>query len=48
MIHFPDTSFFCALYRTQIHSTSADQYIAKLNDLLMVSSAQAEGLIVPF
>jgi predicted nucleic acid-binding protein len=38
MIHFPDTSFLCALYRTQIHSTSADQYIAKLNDPLMVSS----------
>ena len=27
---FPDTSFLCALYRTQVHSTRADHFMAGL------------------
>lgn len=35
---FPDTSFLCALYRTQVHSTRADQFMAGLNGTLSVST----------
>ena len=35
---FPDTSFLCALYRTQINSPKADQYMASLTGSLAVSS----------
>ena len=35
---FPDTSFLCALYRTQVNSTRADQFMAGLNGTLGVSS----------
>ena len=35
---FPDTSFLCALYRTQVNSTQADRYMAGMNGALGVSS----------
>jgi hypothetical protein len=35
---FPDTSFLCALYRTQVNSTRADHVMAGLNGTLGVSS----------
>ena len=35
---FPDTSFLCALYRTQVNSTRADQFMAGLSGTLGVSS----------
>ena len=35
---FPDTSFLCALYRTQVNSTLADQYMAGVSGTLGVSS----------
>lgn len=35
---FPDTSFLCALYRTQVQSTRADQYMVSLRGSLPVSS----------
>lgn len=35
---FPDTSFLCALYRTQINSARADQFMAGLSGALSVSS----------
>ncbi len=35
---FPDTSFLCALYRTQVNSTRADHFMAGLNGTLGVSS----------
>lgn len=38
MSSFADTSFLCALYRTQSNSAQADQYMAGLNGALGVSS----------
>jgi len=38
MICFPDTSFLCALYRTQVNSARADQFMAGLSGTLGVSS----------
>ncbi len=38
MICFPDTSFLCALYRTQVSSARADQFMAGLSGTLGVSS----------
>ena len=38
MTHFPDTSFLCALYRSQVNSTRADAYMAGLSGPLRVSS----------
>lgn len=35
---FPDTSFLCALYRTQVSSPRADQFMAGLSGALGVSS----------
>jgi len=35
---FPDTSFLCALYRTQVNSARADQFMAGLSEPLSVSS----------
>ena len=35
---FPDTSFLCSLYRTQVNSPRADQFIAGLSGALPVSS----------
>jgi predicted nucleic acid-binding protein len=35
---FPDTSFLCALYRTQINSARADHFMSGLNGTLGVSS----------
>lgn len=35
---FPDTSFLCALYRTQVNSPRADQFMAGLSGALPVSS----------
>lgn len=35
---FPDTSFLCALYRTQVNSSKADRYMASLTGALGVSS----------
>ncbi|MFN5962436.1 MAG: PIN domain-containing protein [Verrucomicrobiota bacterium] len=35
---FPDTSFLCALYRTQVDSARADQFMAGLSGALSVSS----------
>jgi predicted nucleic acid-binding protein len=35
---FPDTSFLCAIYRTQINSARADQFMAGLSGTLGVSS----------
>lgn len=35
---FPDTSFLCALYRTQVNSARADQFMAGLAGGLGVSS----------
>ncbi len=35
---FPDTSFLCALYRTQVNSARADQFMAGLSGTLGVSS----------
>jgi predicted nucleic acid-binding protein len=35
---FPDTSFLCALYRTQANSPRADQFMAALSGTLGVSS----------
>lgn len=37
MICFPDTSFLCALYRTQVNSPRADQFMAGLSGALDVS-----------
>ena len=38
MSHFPDTSFLCALYRTQVHSPRADAYMKALKGPLRVST----------
>lgn len=38
MSFFPDTSFLCALYRSQINSTVADHFMAGFNGALPVSS----------
>lgn len=38
MSHLPDTSFLCALYRTQVNSPKADAYMASLAGPLKVSS----------
>jgi predicted nucleic acid-binding protein len=38
MIGFPDTSFLCALYRSQVHSRRADEYMLGLTGSLGVSS----------
>jgi len=38
MSSFPDTSFLCALYRTQVNSARADQFMAGLSGTLGVSS----------
>lgn len=35
---FPDTTFLCALYRTQVNSPRADQFMAGLSAALGVSS----------
>lgn len=35
---FPDTSFLCALYRTQVNSAQADQFMAGLTGTFGVSS----------
>jgi len=35
---FPDTSFLCALYRTQLNSPRADQFMAGLSGALGVTS----------
>ncbi|NJK90899.1 MAG: type II toxin-antitoxin system VapC family toxin [Blastochloris sp.] len=35
---FPDTSFLCALYRTQVNSAQADEFMSGLNGSLGVSS----------
>jgi predicted nucleic acid-binding protein len=35
---FPDTSFLCALYRSQVNSTKADQFMTELSGSLGVSS----------
>lgn len=35
---FPDTSFLCALYRTQVNSARADQYMTGMSGTLGVSS----------
>ena len=35
---FPDTSFLCALYRTQVNSPRADEFMAGLSGALPVSS----------
>jgi hypothetical protein len=35
---FPDTSFLCALYRAQVHSPRADEFMAGLSGALPVSS----------
>lgn len=38
MSSFPDTSFLCALYRTQVNSPKADQYMGGISGTLGVSS----------
>ena len=38
MSHFPDTSLLCALYRAQVNSPEADQYMLSLTGPLRVSS----------
>jgi predicted nucleic acid-binding protein len=38
MSHFPDTSFLCSLYGTQIHSPRVDAYMDRLVGPLYVSS----------
>lgn len=38
MSHFPDTSFLCSLYRTQVHSPQVDAYMEELEGPLRVSS----------
>lgn len=38
MSYFPDTSFLCALYRTQVNSTRADELMAGMSGPLGVSS----------
>lgn len=38
MMHFPDTSFLCALYRSQANSAKADAFMAGLVGPLRVSS----------
>lgn len=38
MIHFPDTSFLCALYRTQVNSNLSDAYMTDLIGPLSISS----------
>lgn len=38
MTCFPDTSFLCALYRSQVNSPQADRYMAQLSGSLGVSS----------
>ncbi len=35
---FPDTSFLCSIYRTQIHSPRADQLLELIGGVLPVSS----------
>ena len=35
---FPDTSFLCAIYRTQVHSLKADSWMKKRTEPLSVSS----------
>ena len=35
---FPDTSFLCALYRTQVNSPQADQFMVGMSGTLGVSS----------
>lgn len=35
---FPDTSFLCALYRTQVNSARADEIMAEISGTLGVSS----------
>jgi predicted nucleic acid-binding protein len=35
---FPDTSFLCSLYRTQVNSARADQFMVALSGTLGVSS----------
>jgi predicted nucleic acid-binding protein len=37
MSYFPDTSFLCALYRTQVNSPKADQFMVGLSGTLGVS-----------
>jgi len=38
VIHFPDTSFLCAIYRTQVNSKLSDAYMTDLIGPLSVSS----------
>ena len=38
MRHFPDTSFFCALYRSQTNSGDADRYMAQVSGPIQTSS----------
>ena len=46
---FPDTSFLCSVYRTQIHSPQADAYMAKrkgrsnAHSLFMVRSIPSDA-----
>jgi predicted nucleic acid-binding protein len=37
-MHFPDTSFLCALYRPQVNSPEADRFMNSLSGFLPVSS----------
>lgn len=38
MSHFPDTSFLCALYRSEVNSALADSWMKKMPGGLQVSS----------
>lgn len=38
MIHYPDTSFLCSIYRTQEHSTTADRLKENLGEKLHYTS----------
>lgn len=38
MIVYPDTSFLCSIYRTQLHSAKADAYRAKLTKPLYATT----------
>ena len=38
MIHYPDTSYLCCIYRTQEHSPAADRLRAGLGELLHYTS----------
>lgn len=38
MIHFADTSFFCAIYRTEIHSNQADAFSEAHPNQIVLSS----------